>query len=316
MRPTLVFLDRSSVIAHVRAPAFPHRWIDHAQTAPECVAERIRDARIVVTNKVRLTAELLAQAPGVEMIAAAATGTDNIDLDYCRRRGIVVSNIRHYAVHAVPEHAFMLILALRRNLPGWRDDVRAGLWQRADQFCLFTRPINDLHGSTLGLIGYGSLGRGMHRLAEAFGMQVLVAEHKGATRLREGHAAFDDVLRRADVVSLHAPLTPATRHLIGERELALMKPGTLLINTARGGLVDEHALAAALTAKRIAGAGFDVLSEEPPRTGNPLLELDLPNLIVTPHVSWSSREAMQFLADQLIDNIESFVAGAPRNRVA
>lgn len=316
MLPTLVFLDRSSLIAHLRPPAFPHRWIDHAQTAPEHVAERIRDARIVVTNKVRLTAELLAQAPRVEMIAAAATGTDNIDLGYCRDRGIVVSNIRHYAVHAVPEHAFMLILALRRNLPGWRDDVRAGLWQRAEQFCLFTRPINDVHGSTLGLVGYGSLGRGMHRLADAFGMPVLIAEHKGAPTLRDGYTAFDEVLRRADVVSLHAPLTPATRHLIGERELALMKPGALLINTARGGLVDEHALAAALTTRRIAGAGFDVLSEEPPRAGNPLLELDLPNLIVTPHVSWSSREAMQFLADQLIDNIEAFVAGAPRNRVA
>lgn len=316
MTQTIVFLDRSSLVAELRAPSFPHRWIDHPQTAPADVAERIRDAAFIVTNKVRLTANLLAQAPGVKMIAVAATGTDNVDLAYCRARGIVVSNIRNYAVHAVPEHAFMMILALRRSLLGWRDDVRAGLWQRAEQFCLFTQPVNDLHGSTLGLVGHGSLGRGMHRLAEAFGMRVLIAERKGVAPPRDGYTVFDDVLREADVVSLHAPLTPATRHLIAEREFGLMKPGALLINTARGGLVDEHALAAALRARRIAGAGFDVLSEEPPRAGNPLLEPDLPNFILTPHVSWSSREAMQLLADQLVDNLEACVAGTPRNRVA
>jgi len=311
----IVFVDRASLVADMRAPSFAHDWTDHAQTPPHEVVARIRDADIVVVNKVRLTAEILAQAPRVKMIAAAATGTDNVDLAYCRDHGIVVSNIRGYAVHTLPEHVFMLMLALRRNLLGWRDDVRAGLWNKADQFCLFTRPINDLHGSTLGLIGHGTLGNGVKRLAEAFGMKVRVAEHKGATATRAGHTPFDAVLAEADVVSLHTPLTAQTRHMIGAREFGLMKPTAILVNTARGNLVDEAALVDALKSGRIAGAGFDVLSVEPPRAGNPLLELDLPNFILTPHVAWSSREAMQTLADQLVDNIEAFVAGAPKNVV-
>jgi glycerate dehydrogenase len=209
----------------------------------------------------------------------------------------------------------MMMLALRRNLIGWREDVRAGLWQQAEQYCLFTRQVNDLYGSTLGLVGHGSLGSGMHRLAEAFGMRVLIAERRGATATREGYTPFDRVMAEADVISLHTPLTPETRHMIGAREFALMKPSAILINAARGNLVDESALVDALKSGRIAGAGFDVLSVEPPRDGNPLLDLDLPNFILTPHVAWSSREAMQGLADQLVDNIEAFVAGTPRNVV-
>lgn len=315
MAQKIVFLDRNSIIADIRRPAFPHEWVDYDQTRPEELVARIRDASIVITNKVKLPGEVLAQAPAVKLIAVAATGTDNVDLAYCRAHGIVVSNIRGYAVHTVPEHAFMMMLALRRSLLGWRQDLRAGLWETAEQFCLFTRPIHDLHGSTLGLIGYGSLGRGMHRLAEAFGMRVLIAEHKGAAQVREGYTPFETVLREADVISLHTPLTPETRHLIGAREFLMMKPGAILINTARGGLVDEAALVDALKSGAIAGAGFDVLSVEPPVAGNPLLQLDLPNFILTPHVAWSSREAMQTLADQLVDNIEAFVAGEPRNVV-
>lgn len=316
MTRKIVFLDRKSLIANLRAPAFPHEWVEYQQTQPDETAARIRDAHVLISNKVKLTGELLAAAPRVKMIAAAATGTDNIDLAYCQAHGIVVSNIRNYAVHAVPEHAFMMMLALRRNLLGWRQDVQAGLWQQAEQFCLFTRPLNDLFGSTLGLVGYGSLGHGMQRLAGAFGMKVLIAEHKNAVTPRDGHTDFDTVMREADVISLHAPLTPETRHMISTREFGLMKTSAILINTARGNLVDEAALAWALTSQRIAGAGFDVLSTEPPREGNPLLNLNLPNFILTPHISWSSREAMQFLADQLIDNIEAFAAGAPQNVVA
>lgn len=312
----IVFLDRKSLIADVRAPSFPHDWVDYEQTPASEVAARIHDAHVLISNKVKLSGEVLAQAPGVKMIAAAATGTDNIDLAYCKAHGIVVSNIRNYAVHAVPEHAFMMMLALRRNLLGWRRDVRAGLWQQTDQFCLFTRPVNDLFGSTLGLVGYGSLGHGMQKLAEAFGMKVLIAEHRNAATARAGYTAFDSVLREADVISLHTPLTPDTRHMISTREFGLMKSTAILINTARGNLVDETALVDALKSGRIAGAGFDVLSVEPPREGNPLLDLDLPNFILTPHVSWSSREAMQILADQLVDNIEAFVAGSPRNVVS
>lgn len=316
MKHTIVFLDRNSLIAEIRVPSFTHDWVDFEQTLPEDVVARLQGASIVITNKVKLPGEFLAQTPGVKMIAVAATGTDNVDLAYCREHGIVVSNIRGYAVDTVPEHAFMMMLALRRNLIGWREDVRAGLWQQADQFCLFTRPVNDLHGSTLGLIGYGSLGRGMRKLAEAFGMKVLVAEHKAAATLRDGYTPFDTVLREADVISLHTPLTADTRHMISTREFSLMKPGVLLINTARGNLVDEAALIEALQSGRIGGAGFDVLALEPPRDGNPLLDLDLPNFILTPHVAWSSREAMQTLADQLVDNIEAFVAGSPRNIVS
>lgn len=315
MKQKIVFLDRNSLIAEMRVPSFAHDWVDFEQTRPEDVVARLQDASIVITNKVKLPGELLTQTPGVKMVAVAATGTDNVDLGYCREHGIVVSNIRGYAVDTVPEHAFMMMLALRRNLIGWREDVHAGLWQQADQFCLFTRPVNDLHGSTLGLVGYGSLGRGMRKLAEAFGMKVLVAEHKTAATPREGYTPFDTVLREADVISLHTPLTAETRHMISTREFGLMKPSALLINTARGNLVDEAALIEALQSGRIGGAGFDVLAVEPPREGNPLLDLELPNFILTPHVAWSSREAMQTLADQLVDNIEAFVAGTPRNLV-
>jgi len=315
MSRRIVFLDRKSLIADMRVPSFAHVWTDHEQTHPDEVVARLEDADIVIVNKVRLSADILKQSPRLKMIAVAATGTDIVDIAYCQAHGIVVSNIRGYAVHTVPEHAFMLMLALRRNLLGWREDVRAGLWQQTDQFCLFTRPMNDLFGSTLGLVGYGSLGHGMQKLAEAFGMKVLIAEHKHATAVRSGYTAFDRVLREADVISLHTPLTAETRHMIAAREFGLMKPSAILINTARGNLVDEAALADALQSGRIAGAGFDVLSVEPPNEGNPLLDLDLPNFILTPHVAWSSREAMQTLADQLVDNIEAFVAGSPRNVV-
>jgi len=315
MSRRIVFLDRKSLIADLRAPSFAHDWTNHDQTRPEEVLARIKDASIVISNKVKLPGDILAQAPGVKMIAVCATGTDNVDLAYCKANGIVVSNIRGYAVHTLPEHVFMLLLALRRNLLGWREDVRDGLWQKSDQFCLFTRPINDLYGSTLGLIGRGTLGSGVRKIAEAFGMRVLVAEHKNATTVRDGYAAFDTVLKEADAISLHIPLTPETRHLISTREFGLMKSSALLINTARGNLVDEGALIQALKSGQIAGAGFDVLAVEPPREGNPLLDLDLPNFILTPHVAWSSRNAMQIMADQLVDNIEAFVAGKPCNLV-
>jgi glycerate dehydrogenase len=252
------------------------------------------------------------------MIAGAATGADNIDLDWCRGHGVVVSNIRGYAGHTVPEHVMMLILALKRQLLPYRADVNAGKWQAAPMFCFFDHPIRDLHASTLGIFGRGSLGQGVARLAEAFGMRVLWGEHKDAAALRPGYVAFENLIRESDVVSLHCPLTGQTRGMIGAPELAALKPGAILINTARGGLVDEAALASALKSGRIA-AGFDVLSKEPPLDGNPLLDTEvrtLPNFILTPHVGWASDTAMQTLADQLIDNIEAYAQGAPKNRLA
>jgi len=312
----IVFLDSASIIVDIRRPAFPHQWEQYPATSAGQTVERLKDATIVITNKVLLRRETLEQLPKLKMVAVAATGVNNVDVDCCRERGIVVANIRNYSVHTVPEHVFMLMLALRRNLLAFRADVCNGAWQKSEQFCLFTHPVRDLHGSTLGIVGNGAIGTAVAQIALAFGMQVLLAEHKGVAQVRTGYTAFDTVLQESDVISLHLPLNEQTRHLIGTAEFARMKPGALLINTARGGLVDEAALLEALRSKRIGGAGFDVLEKEPPAQGHPLLDLDMPNFIMTPHIAWSGREAMQTLADQLIDNIEAFVAGTPQNRVA
>ena len=238
----IVSLESACLIAEVRPPAFAHEWIDHATTRPDEVVQRLQGATIAVINKSPITAATIDALPELKMIAVSATGTNAVDVDACRRRGIVVSNIRGYAVHTVPEHVFSLILALSRNLIAWRETGRAGGWQKTTQFCLLDHPIRDLHGSTLGLIGSGSLGDGVARLAEAFGMRVLRAERKSATRLRPGYTAFAEVIQQADVLSLHCPLTAETTGLIGAGELQAMKPTALLINTARGGIVDEAAL--------------------------------------------------------------------------
>jgi len=312
----IVFLEKDSIRATVRRPSFPHAWTEYEKTAPDEILGRLKDATIAITNKVKLPGELLARLPKLRLIAEAATGTDNIDLAWCREHQLPVTNIRGYAVDTVPEHVFMLLLALRRQLPAYRADVAAGKWQQSPMFCFFDHPIRDLRGSTLGIFGRGSLGRGVASLAEAFGMRVLWGEHKGAAVVRDGYASFAAVLAEADAISLHCPLTEQTRAMIGEPELRAMKRDAVLINTARGGLVDETALIRALQEGWIAGAGFDVLSKEPPKDGNPLLEAVLSNLIVTPHVAWSSDKAMQALADQLIDNMEAFVRGEERNRVA
>jgi glycerate dehydrogenase len=312
----IVFLDASTCIADIRRPKFDHQWREYPATAPEQTVERLRDATIAIANKVLLDRAILEQLPKLRMVAVAATGVNNVDIDCCKERGIVVSNIRNYSVHTVPEHVFMLVLALRRNLLAFREDVRGGAWQRSEQFCLFTHPLRDLHGSTLGIVGHGAIGKAVAHIAEAFGMKVLIAEHKGVTDIRPGYTAFDTVMQDSDVITLHLPLNEQTRHLIGTVEFAGMKPGVLLINTARGGLVDEAALLDALRSGRIGGAGFDVLEKEPPTEGHPLLDLDMPNFILTPHIAWSGRQAMQILADQLIANIEAWAAGTPQNRVA
>lgn len=315
----IVNLDSAGIIADLRRPDFAHEWVDYPATRPEEVIERLQGATIAITNKVPIQNPAVDALNSLKMIAVSATGTNNVDLDACRRRGIVVSNVRGYAEHTVPEHVFALLLALSRNLVAWRETLQAGGWQRSSQFCLFDHTIRDLHGATLGLVGGGSLGSGVARLAEAFGMRVLRAERKGATAVRPGYTEFATVLREADAISLHCPLDASTRGLIGTAELQAMKRSALLINTARGGIVDEAALVQALREGWIAGAGFDVLTSEPPAADHPLVApalLALPNFLLTPHVAWSSRPAMQALADQLIGNIEAFVAGTPRNRVA
>ncbi|UMR28936.1 D-2-hydroxyacid dehydrogenase [Massilia sp. MB5] len=312
----IVFLDRDSLIADLRRPAFAHDWQDYPATAPADAVARLQGAAIAVTNKVPLRAETLAQLPQLKMIAVAATGTDNVDLAAARERGIVVSNIRNYATAALPEHTFALILALRRNLLAYRADIEAGLWQRSERFCLFHHPIRDLHGSRLGLLGYGALGQGVAQLGKAFGMEVVVHTRSPIEDESVRSVGWDELLASSDVLSLHVPLTEQTRNIIGAAELARMRRDALLINTARGGLVDETALAQALRSGVIAGAGFDVLSKEPPLPDNPLLNLRQPNFLLTPHSAWASGQAMQALADQLIANIEAYAAGHPANVVA
>jgi len=315
MAHRIVFLDRSTLQANVRRPRFEHTWQEYPVTGVSKLAERLRTATVAITNKVPLRAETLRHLPQLQMIAVAATGYDVIDIAYCKANGIAVANIRDYAVHTVPEHAFALITALRRNLLAYRQDVENGRWQQAEQFCFFDHPIRDLYGATIGIIGEGALGQATASIARGFGMSVLFADHAPPKAPDVVFTPFDEVLTRSDVISLHVPLSAETHHMIGVEQFRKMKRSAILINTARGGLVDEQALVQALEEGLIAGAGFDVLSKEPPREGNPLLDLRLPNFILTPHVAWASDGAMQFLADQLIDNIEAFVAGRPQNLV-
>jgi glycerate dehydrogenase len=246
----------------------------------------------------------------------AATGTDCVDKAACAARGVKVSNIRGYAINTVPEHAFALILALRRNVVAYRESVLAGRWQQSGQFCFFDHPIRDLRGSRLGIIGEGVLGQRVADLGKAFGMQPMFAAHKGKSGLGPLYTPWQEVIETSDVISLHSPLTAETRHMIAMPEFEAMKRKPLIVNTARGGLVDEAALVRALDAGLIAGAGFDVVDGEPPKPDNPLmLAARRHNVILTPHVAWASDEAQQTLADQLVDNIENFVAGKPTNLV-
>jgi glycerate dehydrogenase len=314
----IVFLDRGTFSADIR---FAHEsiagcdWQEYPATRPQDTVSRLRGAEVAAINKVRLTAEVLKELPDLKFIALTATGVDNVDLEAARRQGIAVSNVRDYATRTVPEHVFALLLALRRNLFGLHAAACDGRWSASDSFTLQTHAIGDLAGGTLGIVGAGNLGKAVARLGEAFGMRVLLAEQRGVKELRPGRSAFEDVISESDALSLHMPLTPATRNLIGAAEFARMKPGAILINTARGGLVDEAALLAALKSGRLGGAGIDVLATEPPPADQPLLTADLPNLIVTPHIAWGSRQAQQKLADEVIANIAAFYRGEPRNRV-
>ena len=315
MNHRVVFLDRQSVKANVRRPRCAADYVEHDRTAPAEVVARLRDASVAIVNKVVLREATLAQLPKLRFIAVAATGYDCIDVESCRRRGIGVANIRNYAVHTVPEHVFSMVLALRRNLLAYRQDVENGEWQRSEQFCFLTHPIGDLFGSTIGIVGEGAIGQGTAAIARGFGMQVLFADHEPPRAPGVEFTPFAEVLERADVLTLHLPLTATTRNLIGIAEMRRMKRTALLINTARGGLVDEAALLQALDQGLIAGAGFDVLTTEPPREGNPLLDVRRPDFILTPHVAWASDGAMQFLADQMVDNIDAWAEGKPQNLV-
>ncbi|RDK02840.1 D-2-hydroxyacid dehydrogenase [Paraburkholderia lacunae] len=317
----VVFLDRATISPQTKLKElpFPHVFELFDHTAAEQVSSRIRYADIVLTNKVRLTARDIADASNLKMIAVAATGTDHIDLQACVARGVVVSNIRNYAVQTVPEHTFALIFALRRSLTAYRDAVRAGRWFESGQFCFFDYPIRDLKGSTLGVIGDGVLGRAVAEIGRALGMRVLFSAYKDRTDMGPLYTPFDELLQQSDVITLHCPLTAATRNLIAEPEFARIAKGRrrpLIVNTARGGLVDEAALVAALKAGTISGAGFDVVTQEPLPEDHLFNEvLGHPAFILTPHVAWASDEAIQCLADQLVENIVTFVEGRPAHVV-
>ena len=299
----------------MRPPDLPLQWQEYESTLPEQLVERLAYAEVAISNKVPLLADTLAQLPRLKLIAIAATGSNNVDLDYCRKHGIAVCNASGYSTHSVAEHTFSLLLALRRQLLAYHADVAAGAWQKAAHFALLSHPVNDLQGTTLGIFGYGDIGQAVARIAAAFEMKVLVAERKNSTTLRKDRVAFEQMLSQADVVSLHCPLTAETRNLIAAPELRLMKRSSLLINVARGGVVDESALLQALQQGWIAGAGMDVLSTEPPKAGNPLLECIGPNCIITPHVAWASQQAMARLADEILCNITAFYSGQSRNRI-
>ncbi len=315
----IVFLDRETLSDSVALPQVPfkHELQVYGRTAPDQVAERIADAEIVISNKVALRRGHLQAAPNLKMIALAATGSDNIDLDAARERQIVVSNIRDYAVRSVPEHVFALIFALRRNICAYRQSVKEGRWQEAQQFCYFDYPIRDLAGSTLGLIGSGSLGQAVATMGRALGMKVIFAQRRGQTIVSnaDDRLPFEQVLEQADVLSLHCPLTAETQNMLGMAEFERMAPRRpLLINTARGGLIDNQALEHALRQGWLGGAGIDVCTPEPPPADHILMRLlDLPNYILTPHIGWASQEAMQALANQLIENIAAFHRGQARH---
>ncbi|OBT16753.1 glycerate dehydrogenase [Vibrio sp. UCD-FRSSP16_10] len=316
--PKVVFLDKATIPAHIefRELNFPHQWVEYDYTSPEQLAERLQDADIVISNKVQLNAQMLSQYPKIKLIAVSATGTNNVDLEYCRTQNIAVCNIQGYATRSVPEHAISMIFALKRNLFAYHQDIANGVWQHDKQFCFFTHPITDVAESTIAIVGSGNLGEGVATLSRALGMQVIFAERKGCGDVREGYVSFESALQQADIVTLHCPLTDATTDLIAAKELALMKPTAILINAGRGGLVNESDLVEALKSAQIAGAGVDVFTQEPADESNPLLaNISLPNLLLTPHVAWGSDSALTSLVNILLNNIEHFMQGKSLNRV-
>lgn len=304
----IVFLDRATLPKHQFDFRFPHHTTEYPRTNPDEVISRIANATIVVTNKIPIDAETIKNCPKLRLIAVPATGLDHIDLQAAQQHGVEVRNVHGYGNDAVADHTLMLMLALMRQLPAYQRDVAAGKWEKSPYFCYKGAPIRDLNGKTLGIFGRGGIGQAVATRAQAFGMKILWGEHKNAPSVREGYTPFTQVLQQADILSLHCPLNDQTRNMIGEEELKIMKPQAILINVGRGGLVSEHALVNALKNDQLAGAGVDVLSQEPPVNGNPLLSTQLPNLIITPHIAWGSIDAIKRILVMLEDNINDFMA--------
>jgi len=307
----IVFLDSTAIPKHIPIPrpSFPHNWVEYEYTSAEQTIERAKDADIIITSKVILSREVLQQLPKLKLIAITATGTNNVDLDAAKELGVTVKNVTGYSATTVPEHVLGMIFALKHSLAGWQRDQIIGKWTESKQFCYFDYPITDVKGSTLGVFGKGCLGTEVGRLAELLGMKVLYAEHRNATTCREGYTPFEEVLKQADILTLHCALTETTKNLINQETLSLCKKGAYLINTGRGPLIDEQAVCDALKSGQLGGAALDVLVKEPPEKNNPLIELakTMPNLIITPHIAWASDSAVTTLTKKVTQNIEDFV---------
>jgi glycerate dehydrogenase len=314
-----VFLDLDTVSHRGDVDLTPLRQVlnelqTFGSTPPEQMPERVGDAEVVITNKVKIRAPLLGRFTRVRLICVAATGTNNVDLEAARARGMAVCNVPAYSTMSVVQQVFAFILSLTQHLKDYETLLQQGAWRRAPQFTLLDYPIRELAGKKLGILGYGDIGKAVAKVAEAFGMQVLIGARNAGDN-RPGRLQLKELLPQVDVLTIHVPLLPETRDLIGVVGLALMKHDALLINCARGGIVDERALADALKAGRLGGAGLDVLSEEPPVHGNPLLAPGIPNIIVTPHIAWATREARQRVIAEMALNIEAFKKSEKRNRV-
>ena len=304
-----VFLDVATLGQDVSLSPLEHQnieWTFYDHSLPEQVLERISQANLVICNKVVLSSEVINQCPELQLICVAATGMNNIDLTACKKAGIKVNNVENYAGSSVAQHVFALMLELASNAVKYDDLVKSGRWSKSRTFCMFDYPMIELSSKTLGLIGYGSLAKSVEKIAHAFDMQVLVAEHKEATTLRHGRSNFQSVLKNSDFISVHCPLTDSTTNLIADKELHMMKASAFIINTARGGIINEPALVEALKNRTIAGAAVDVLSVEPPPNEHPLLSSELDNLIVTPHIAWATKEARQRLVNIMADKITSY----------
>ena len=305
-----VILDRATLGDDIDIAPFLGinlNWAVYDTTSPEQVQERIAGAVIVLTNKVVITRELMEKADSLKYIGVLATGTNNVDLTAAKDHAITVTNVKAYGTPSVAQHTLAMILSLATNLPRYSQLSSDGSWAKSSMFCVMDSPIMELHGKTMLIVGYGELGRAVAKLAEAFGMKLLIAKVPGSSSPATDRVSLEEGLREADVVSIHCPLTEQTCNMIDKEQLTLMKNHALLINTARGGLVNEQALADALKAGELGGAGVDVLTEEPPVNGNPLLEPDIPNLIITPHTAWMAKEARGRIVELAAGNILRFL---------
>jgi glycerate dehydrogenase len=315
----IVFLDSATIAdgVDIPSPEFEHEWLNFDKTNAQQVLERAKQADIIVTNKVNLDRHVLEQLPHLKHIAISATGTNCVDLNAAKEMGVSVSNVPAYGTRSVSEHVLSMILALRRNLFAYKDDISAGKWQASEQFCFHNSPIHDLHNSTLGLIGTGAIAQHVAQLARAFGMRVIFHSISGRKSMDgETLVSLPYLLENADIVSLHCPLTPATENLIDTKALEIMRPSAILINTARGSIVDLNALHQTLVQNQIAGAGLDVAPQEPPPSDSFIMQLnELPNCIVTPHTAWASEQSMQVLVNQVVANLNAFGKGYSLNIV-